>query len=351
MHEQTYNERFKVCVRSLIYNCEKYISDCLRGFLMQETTFPVVYLLEDDASTDNTQEILRDFVLVNFNTDDKSVVRVIDFEGATTIFAQHRTNPNIYVAYVQMKYNHYGKYSRDAYNKEWLTSAPYIALCEGDDYWTDPHKLQKQVNFLDTHPEFVLCCHCYKIFNQTLGTMEDGYVSDFFADGKNEGGFVFTKKDNLHTWITKTMTLLYRTSAKFPNQDQFRYWRDVHLNYYLLKQGLGYCLPWCGAVYRRHDGGIFSPLNDWQQQKVGYLIMGDLLHVNSDDVELRDYMKVLHKNMLDGIRLLLQQHKWREAWERSNFYFKNDYYLYGVNGMIYSLKKMIHSYYYSLHKQ
>lgn len=230
------------------------------------------------------------------------------------------------------------------------TGAPYIAMCEGDDYWTDPHKLQKQVNFLDTHSEYVLCCHRYKIFNQNAETMDDDYVSDFFTDGKNEGGFEFTKKDNLHTWITKTMTLLYRASTTFPNHDQFRYWRDVHSNYYLLKQGKGYCLPWCGAVYRRQDGGVFSPLNGWQKQKIGYLITEELLRANPDDMDLRDYMKALHKTMLDGTRLLLQQHKWREFGERSKFYFKHDYHLYGVNGMIYSLKKMMHSYYYSMRK-
>lgn len=149
--------KFMVCVRSLIYNHEKYINDCLRGFMMQEVNFPVVFLLEDDASTDSTSQILSDWVNTNFNVGDTQVARIIDFDGAITIFAQHKFNPNFYVAYVQMKYNHYRKFSRDAYNTEWRTSAKYEALCEGDDYWTDPLKLQKQVDFMESHEEYSMC--------------------------------------------------------------------------------------------------------------------------------------------------------------------------------------------------
>ena len=144
---------------------------------------------------------------------------------------------------------------------------------------------------------------------------------------------------------------MYRRDVVMPDTKQFKYWRDVHRNYYMLKQGRGYCLPWIGAVYRRQDGGVFAPLSNWQKQKVGYLITNELLRANPDDVDLKDYMKELHKTMLDSIRALVQQHRWKEAWERGKLYFPQDRYLYGNRGLLFSLKKMLHSYIYSLQKK
>jgi len=188
--------KFTVCVRSLIYNHSKYISDCLNGFLMQEVDSPVLFMLEDDASTDGTQDILRKFVVENFNVDDKFVARVIDFEGATTTFAQHKVNKNFYVAYIQMKYNHYSKcLGRYTYEKLWVDNSKYIALCEGDDFWTDPYKLQKQIEILENDETLIACAtDCItvddkgNILDGVLGSDVKGNIagkyslSDFFYD-------------------------------------------------------------------------------------------------------------------------------------------------------------------------
>lgn len=216
--EKQYN--FMVCVRSLIYNHEKYVNDCLRGFMMQEVNFPVVFLLEDDASTDSTSQILSDWVNTNFNVEDKEVARVIDFEGAVTTFAQHRTNTFFYVAYIQMKYNHYGKYSRDAYNSEWRTSAKYEALCEGDDYWTDPLKLQKQVDYMDAHLDCALCFHRVKILTQETGELNDEWMV------KNMPGKSTIEELSNGNYI-HTPSVLFRKNE------------EVRLKL----RGLGYCSP------------------------------------------------------------------------------------------------------------
>lgn len=131
------------------YNHEPYIKDALKGFAMQQTTFPVVYTIVDDASTDNTPMVLKRFVEENFDSSDVSVGYEKDTEYGHVTFARHKTNENCYFAVIYLMENHYSqKKSKAPYITEWMDTK-YIAMCEGDDYWTDPMKLQKQVEILE----------------------------------------------------------------------------------------------------------------------------------------------------------------------------------------------------------
>lgn len=314
----------KVAINCLVYNHEPYLRDCLEGFVMQQTDFPFVAIVHDDASTDHSAEIIReyaakypDIIHPIYETEnqwrkaDGSLRKIMD----TAIEA---------------------------------TGAPYIALCEGDDYWTDPHKLQKQVDFLDTHPEYVLCCHRYKILNQNDGTWEQDYVASFFTEGTNAEGFAFTKKDNLHTWITKTMTLMYRRDVVMPDTKQFKYWRDVHFNYYMLKQRKGFCLPDVAAVYRRHSGGIFSPLSYIKKNRISYLVIHELFSMNKDDKDLQEVLFALHPSFFAGIRNRIQQGDKKCLWNDICIYLRVEFSKSGVYGVLYSIKKMLRSYTYRL---
>lgn len=132
------------------YNHEHYIKDALCGFVMQETTFPVVYAIVDDASTDGTAEVIREFVKDNFDLQETSVAYEKDMDYGYVTFARHKTNRNCYFAIVYLKENHYShRKSKMPYLTEWMDTK-YIALCEGDDYWTDPYKLQKEVDVLES---------------------------------------------------------------------------------------------------------------------------------------------------------------------------------------------------------
>ena len=112
------------------YNHEKYISKCLDGFIMQKTDFPYEVLIHDDASTDNTASIVQEY---------------------------EELYPDIIKPIYQTE-NQYSKgkaITRDIIFPK--CRGKYIALCEGDDYWTDPYKLQKQVAALETHPDCFMC--------------------------------------------------------------------------------------------------------------------------------------------------------------------------------------------------
>ncbi len=285
------------------FNHENYILDALKGFAMQQTTFPVVYTIVDDASTDGTAAVIKQFIGENFDLSDTSVGYDKDMDYGHVTFAQHKTNENCFFAVIYLKENHYSqKKSKAPYLTEWMDSK-YIALCEGDDYWTDPLKLQKQVDFLEEHSEYSLCCHRYTIYKQNDGTWSEDYVKKLFE--KQPEGFSFGNKENLNeAWITKTMTLVYRLACKDEEElKKYKYRCDEHLCYHLLKNGLGFCFPFVGAVYRRCDSGVFSVLSVEQKMRRWCLIRDEMLSRNICDKELRDCVYTqLRRSLFNGER-------------------------------------------------
>ena len=146
--------QFKVSVRCLTYNQAPYILDTLDGFAMQQTTFPFVCTIVDDYSSDGEQEAIQRYIEQNFDLSDANIAYQRETEYAHITFARHKTNLNCFFAILYLKYNHYSlKRNKLSYLAEWLDDVDYAALCEGDDYWIDPSKLQKQVDYLDAHPD------------------------------------------------------------------------------------------------------------------------------------------------------------------------------------------------------
>ena len=153
----SYNSPYLLRTHCAVFNHESYILDALKGFTMQQTSFPVVYTILDDASTDRSPELLRQFVAESFDLGDHAFGYDRETKYGHVTFARHKTNANCFFAVVYLKENHYSqKKSKVPYLKEWMDTK-YVALCEGDDYWTDPLKLQKQVDFLETHKEYSMC--------------------------------------------------------------------------------------------------------------------------------------------------------------------------------------------------
>lgn len=148
---------FLVYVRCITFNHAHYIKDAMNGFTMQQTTFPFVCVIIDDASTDDEPGIIKEYLNENFNLGDSNLVRREETDDYVMIFAQHKSNKNCFFAVYFLKYNHYSiKRSKNIYFKEWHDHAKYIAYCEGDDYWVNAEKLQKQYNSLENNPKAVM---------------------------------------------------------------------------------------------------------------------------------------------------------------------------------------------------
>lgn len=185
------------------YNHENYITDAMNGFVMQKTAFPVVYTIVDDASTDMTADVIRQFIADNFLMDTTfGYDKETDYGHVT--FVRHKTNTNCWFAAIYLKENHYSqKKSKAPYLKEW-ENAKYIALCEGDDYWTDPLKLQKQVDFLESHPDFSMCFHSATIITEGINLSKTGARFEVIEEREYSSTEVFSK------WIVPTASIVYR---------------------------------------------------------------------------------------------------------------------------------------------
>lgn len=311
-----------VVIRCTVYNHEPYLRDCLEGFVMQQTNFPFVAIVHDDASTDNSAAIIREYEEKYPN-----IIKPI-YETENQYSKQDGSLGRIMNAAIE------------------ATGAKYVAMCEGDDYWTDPLKLQKQVDFMEANPDYVLCCHRYKIYNQNDGTWSDDYVKNMFELAPN--GFSFTNKENLSHWATKTMTLLFRRAAedKMPTRKIFRYWRDVHLNYYLLKEGPGYCFPFVGAVARRHSGGVFSSIGAMNQWRINLKVWNELVEHNREDDVLLSFYKSQHEGYRASVRNKIRDMRMYELLLDIRTLFYLDYHYGGVKEVIYSVKKILLSFWY-----
>jgi len=132
IHNHTANTKPLVTIACITFNHEKYIRETLESFLMQKTSFPVEIIVHDDASTDNTSKIVKDYE-VNFPHLFRNIYQTEN---------QYSKGKSMFAGFVFPK-----------------ARGKYIALCEGDDYWTDPLKLQKQVEFLEENEEYILSFH------------------------------------------------------------------------------------------------------------------------------------------------------------------------------------------------
>lgn len=274
-----------LCINCMAYNHETYIRKCLEGFVMQKTNFKFVAIVHDDASNDKTAEIIREY-----ETKFPEIIRPI-FERENQYSKHDGSLDTIMNAAID------------------FTQAKYVALCDGDDYWTDPYKLQKQVDFLEGHENYSLCCHRYRIYNELSREWELDYVAGLFEE-KPEG-FSFTAKDNFYCWITKTMSLVYRRS-NLPQgiSKKYQYYRDVHISYHLLQSGLGYCMPDCMAVYRKQVGGVFSALNDKEKNRINLLVYHELANKNPYDKELDDFLRNQNDSYFqEFVRMPLYRHE------------------------------------------
>lgn len=236
--------RKKVSCHVITYNQKNYISQCIDGILMQQTDFPFEIIIGDDNSTDGTREILIQYQKKH---PDKITLNLRKERGKGI------PGKDNFISTLE------------------LCKGEYITLCDGDDYWNDPLKLQKQVDFLENNPDYVIACHDTKVINENNeiireSKLEDKWKRDFSKDDLIKGVFIMP------------LTICFRNVIQ-----------QLPKEFYHVKNGDTFVISILGnygkakfqkeiipAAYREHMGGVWSSeseINKLLDQQTTYYYM------------------------------------------------------------------------------
>lgn len=213
-----------VSVWMVTYNHEKYIAEALESVLMQQTNFDFEIVIGEDCSTDQTRSIIKNY---------------------------ENKYPNIIFPIYHDK--NVGA-NRNAYEFTFpLCKGKYIACLEGDDYWTDPFKLQKQVDFLEQNKDYVICGHWRKIVDEKSNLIIN--ENDFKINHLSTQCVVFRNR---------AFDKLFLKYMEHPSCG------ETFLYYYLYQYGRVKILPFFGANYRHSKEGVWSLKSKEKQFKIAY---------------------------------------------------------------------------------
>lgn len=263
-----------VSICCITYNHEPYIEDALNGFLIQETDFPIEILVHDDASTDRTADIIQEY---------------------------ESTYPKLIKTHRQIE----NQFSRGRRWFQFLTpkiKSDYIALCEGDDYWTDPNKLKIQIGFLNNNSDYVVSGHDAFVIDSYGNFLSKSKLPDY-----HKKDFTEHELRNGKAWIL-TMSCVYRNiqALNIPerchvlNGDKFftsllgRYGKSKF--HHEIKP----------ACYRQHPGGVWSSLNENEKMfaKLNtYIVMRHFYNKAKDNDLKSNYESEFYKSLACGIKL------------------------------------------------
>ena len=241
-----------VSVCCLSFNHQKHIRECLDGFIMQKTNFVFEVLIHDDASTDKTAKIIKEY-------EDK------------------------YPDIIKPIYQTQNKYSKGigvtvTYNFPRATGM-YIAMCEGDDYWIDPLKLQRQVDFLENNPDYNFSVSAYNTINDK-GKIEIGesfkrktdnlLIRDYIAKRFSQTStFVFRNNFELPSWIAEVYASDQAMLLLIAKDKKIKYHREVF------------------SVYRIHSKGIDTIYNNYFERNEKYIFLLKKIKLLTNDWKCR----------------------------------------------------------------
>lgn len=265
-----------VSVSCITYNHEAVIKDALDGFLMQQTTFKIEVLIHDDASTDNTANIVKEY---------------------------EEQYPDVFKVIYQTE-NQYSKKVKIGYTYQYpRVLGKYYAPCEGDDYWTDPLKLQKQLELLESNPNLVAC------FTNATYVNQLDHTTDIYVKGLPEGIVPSSKLIEAGGSIYPTASILARreflmdrTGIHIPEMAG-----DELLLFNLLNQGDIYFLNQETCVYRRWSGGVFSSIINDYDRLVHYKIKDIVAYKKFDQYTQGKYSDLLDHKISKNASFIIQR--------------------------------------------
>ena len=229
----------------ITYNQDLYIRECLEGAINQNINFDYEIVIGDDCSNDETSRICEEFAL-----------------AYPSIIKYTKRSKNLGMI------GNWTKTISDCTGK-------YIALCEGDDYWTDPLKLQKQVDFLEANAEYGICWTHYEILNNDK--LEAPHWFNLIDTKRN---FNVDFNNFASPYCTYTLTCMFkRNLLDFDTIKKFKFFKDNSLYALCLSESKGILLNFLGGVYRIHPTGIYSTSSNLNQAYSNYFNYKEILKI------------------------------------------------------------------------
>ena len=231
-----------VSICCITYNHEPYIRDCLEGFLMQQTNFPFEVLIHDDASMDHTADII-----LEYEAKYPDIIKTV---------CEQENQYTKGISFVEL----FG-FAR--------AQGKYIALCEGDDFWTDPNKLQIQYDFMESHPDYSMCFHGAKSIVDKTGEVVDNFNHIEDRD--------YVGNEFLRSWAIPTASLFFRRMfvKNIPESKDFRA-GDIVIWLSMANCGKIRAFSRKMSVYRITESGMVS---SWGKENFRTRIPKDKKHV------------------------------------------------------------------------
>lgn len=288
-------------VRLMTYNHAKFIEECLKGIQIQKTSFPFEVVIGDDFSTDNNLEIIKRFIAGAKNP--KITYRLLDRKRGDAYDKERQKRGRAY-NFINILDNCKGK---------------YIALIDGDDYWTDPLKLQKQVEFLEANPEFVVCGHNAMVIDDQGKVLKKRKQTHLIADTD------FSGLELQRGAYLNTLSLVFRNEIiSFPAIFEKCMNLDSILLSLLGNKGCGkYIEDIAPGVYRVHGGGVWSLSDRMQRMKSRIITFEAFLKFYKSKPEVsQEYHKRLVKISRDLLASLPEQKSFKDFWGLNYQYLK-----------------------------
>ncbi|WP_299334731.1 glycosyltransferase family 2 protein [uncultured Psychroserpens sp.] len=267
-----------VSIITITYNHIDYIQQCLDSLINQDTNFEFEILLGDDCSNDGTRELCIDYAKKY-----PSVIRLFLHERENNIAIDGRPSG---------RFNYVYNFTK--------AKGKYIAVCEGDDFWVDSKKLQKQIDFLEINPTYSFCWTRFNVLNNSTGELQLDFNGKYFSDDSDIVDFDFER--SLKGWHIGNLTLVYKKEwLDISIHNKFKYFRDIYIIAQLLKKGNGACLNFVGAHYRQHGSGIHSSISVFEGFKLGYFTHREIYKDNAKNKFLKRKYHLSFQNYVNAL--------------------------------------------------
>jgi glycosyltransferase involved in cell wall biosynthesis len=275
MREFQGRDDLKVSICMISYNHEKYIHDAIKGVVSQKTGFKFELIIGDDYSTDNTRGIC-----LSYQEKYPEIIKLLPSDQ----------NLGVSVNFTRTLMECKGE---------------YIALCEGDDFWTDSGKLQKQVHFLDSNPEYSFCFH-----NASLtGGNYQMTRSYFVNNNKGKYDYIDFLTNDSFPPLSSIMYRNYPGLLK-PFINCSLKARDIILTLLILEKGTGFYFDEIMSCRRLHESGVWSGLNTYNKLNTQIQIRKEYLEYYKN----HKFSKALSKNLINKLfslnRILFKEHRY-----------------------------------------